>query len=199
MSAIERAEYLTSCQSELRFLATLEEGAILDVGCGPGWFLAACGNWVKVGTEVCERAAQAARKHAAIYPDLALISQRFDVVRAHHVIEHMDQPVREIRHIASLTKPGGWLIIGTPDFGSPCAARFRDNFRMLHDETHCSLFTGESLHRFVRDHGFEVIKLEYPFPERYATRSTWEAWGNTDAVSPPWPGNWITLYCQRKP
>jgi SAM-dependent methyltransferase len=120
-----------------------------------------------------------------------------DLVVCLHVIEHLSDPILAITEIRRILKPGGWAIISTPDFDSPCAKRFGDNYRMLHDRTHCSLFTLESMHRFIRDHGLEIRDLKFPFPERYATLGTFSRWADTSKMSPPWPGNWMTFYCVR--
>jgi SAM-dependent methyltransferase len=119
------------------------------------------------------------------------------VVMCYHVIEHVADPIEFIGDIRRVLRPGGWLILGTPDFASPCAKRFGDNYRMLHDPTHCSLFTLESMHRLLRDRGFTIQDVCFPFPERYATAETFARWNDTGSVSPPWPGNWMTFYCQR--
>jgi hypothetical protein len=91
--------------------------------------------------------------------------------------------------------------MSTPDFASPCAKRFGDHYRMLHDPTHVSLFTLESMHRFLRDHGFRIDDVRFPFPERLATAETMERWrrGPVDGEwSPPWPGNWVTFYASKE-
>ena len=120
-----------------------------------------------------------------------------DAVVCYHMIEHCKDPIFAIAEIRRVLKPGGWLILGTPDFDSPCAQRFGDNYRMLHDDTHCSLFTCESMHRFLKDGAFDIQEVKYPFPDRFATAETFARWHDTSKMSPPWPGNWMSFYCQR--
>jgi SAM-dependent methyltransferase len=199
-SEIERLNYLQDVAAELAFVNELQPGCILDYGAGLGWFLQSLPiAWAKTAAEIDEdavRALLAAGIHTV--RDLNELGPReFDVVVAHHVIEHLPNPINAIQHIRRVLVPNGWLILGTPDFASPCALRFGERYRMLHDKTHCSLFTLESLHRFVRAFGFTIERLAFPFPERYATAETMQRWNDTESVSPPWPGNWVTLYCRK--
>ncbi len=68
---------------------------------------------------------------------------------------------------------------------------------MFADPTHRNLFTRESMTKMLEDFGFAIEKLEYPFPERYATAENFMRWNDTSKISPPWPGNWMTFYCKR--
>lgn len=198
LSEEERCKYVADMWEELEFVSDLPRGKIVDIGCGPGWFLRELDGWYRVGVEIAPQAL-AALERAGIecYESTQDVdSYTADVVMCHHVIEHVPDPMAMMYEVRRILKRGGWLVMGTPDFESPCAIRFGANYRMLHDPTHCSLFTLESAHRMLRDYGFQVMRQAFPFPERYATESTWRRWHDTSNVSPPWPGNWFTLYAQ---
>jgi SAM-dependent methyltransferase len=200
ISEQERVSYLENIDEELLFVRSLEPGRIVDFGCGPGWFLESlCRHWDKMGIEIAPHAvAELQRKGITVVDSTAEVPDAWaDVVFCHHVIEHLSDPIAAIGEIHRMLCKGGWLIIGTPDFESPCAKRFGSNYRLLHDGTHCSLFTLESMHRFLRDHGFFIKTLHFPFPEKYATPENFARWNDTSKVSPPWPGNWMTFYCVR--
>lgn len=200
LSEPERLRYVGDMAEELAFLRTLTPGNIIDIGCGPGWLLDAIGSaWKRLGMDIAPEAqAEMERLGIISVPELEMVKDQWaDVVVAHHVIEHMADPLAEIGHMRAILKPGGWLVLGTPDFGSPCAVRFGDNYRMLHDPTHVSLFTLESMHRFLRDNGFTIHDVKFPFPSRYATPDNFARWNDTSKVSPPWPGNWMTYYARR--
>ncbi len=212
MSDKERETYLANIRRELDFVCGLRPAVrtLLDVGCGPGWFLSAISDSVgqRVGVEKSSVAAQEAERlnpGVYIYPgeldDMEFGAEAkasyFDVIFCHHVIEHIEQPELLLAEMHRVLMPGGHLIIATPDFGSPCAKRFGNNYRMLHDRTHVSLFTNESMHRFLRDYGFEIDEVDYPFPEQYVTAETMDRWNDTSKASPPWPGNWMTFYCRK--
>lgn len=101
-------------------------GRLLDMGCGEGSFLATAKSrgWEVSGAEVSEVAAQRAKAkvgedhifqtlEAAQYPD-----HFFDVVTLWDVIEHLPDPVRTLRRLCRVLRPGGHIIISTPNANS---------------------------------------------------------------------------------
>ena len=200
----ERERYLEDIGAELAFIAALPPGRVLDIGCGLGWLLSALGDdWRKFGVETSAFAASHAGAHGEIVNtellDCAFADSSFDLVVMHHVIEHMADPVANIEKARALLKSAGHLILATPDFDSGCARRFGANYRLLHDPTHIRLFSSDSMHRFLRDHGFAIAAVDYPYFEtRHFTPDNLERLFDTDRVSPPFHGNFMTFYC-RKP
>jgi SAM-dependent methyltransferase len=199
----EREAHLTNLAHEIDFIASLPTGRVLDVGCGLGWLLSALDNdWRKHGVEISSFAAEHAGNHAEIFNgpllDYPLPTEPFDLVVMHHVIEHMVDPATNIRRVFELLKPGGRLVIGTPDFDSGCARRFGSNYRLLHDPTHVSLFSSDSMHRMLRDNGFNVLQVDYPFFETsYFSKENLSRLFDVESVSPPFYGNFMTFYCQK--
>lgn len=202
---LERERYLEDLKIELSFINSLPIGRMLDIGCGLGFLLSGVASaWERHGVEVSEFAATHATQYANVfqgrleeagYPD-----GYFDLVVIYHVIEHVEQPEVLLQEIRRVLKPEGWLILGTPDFDSGAARRFGENYRMLHDVTHISLFSNESMHRFLRDHGFGIERVEYPYFEtRYFNRETLLALLDTSGISPPFYGNFMTFYCRKGP
>jgi hypothetical protein len=94
-----------------------------------------------------------------------------------------------------LLKDKGTFIIGTPDFDSGCARRFGKNYRLMGPE-HIRLFSNDSMHRFLRDHGFKINKVEYPFfNSRLFNKENLMRLFDTSKVSPPFYGNYMTFFC----
>jgi len=203
LSKSDRDNFIELTEGMWSFVVTAIEKsktqlAFLEVGCGPGWFRGGLdGRWY--GTELNDDAETVAKSfgYRMLKPKLSDITGSFDVIIMHHVIEHMPDPITEICHVHRILKRGGHLLLATPDFASPCAKRFGDRYRLLHDKTHCSLFTNESMHRFLRDFGFRILDVQYPFPDRYATAENMQRWLDGTGVSPPWPGNFMTFYCRK--
>lgn len=195
----EKVNFLSDRAEEIAFVNSLAPGVVLDFGCGPGWMLEAIDCATRLGIEVADDAIARLRGTSVEVRrqlwDVA--DQECDVAICYHVIEHLADPLDALTHLRRVLVPRGWLILGTPDFHSPCAQRFGDRYRMLHDPTHVSLFTNESMHRCLRDHGFVIHDVKYPFPDRFATQATFARWADRTSVSPPWPGNWMTFYCTR--
>ncbi len=200
----ERHTYLEDQGAELTFLNSLSGGRLLDVGCGLGYLLSGLdAKWERHGVEISSFAAKHAAKwgeirngtlEQATYP-----AAYFDLVVLYHVIEHMDKPIQILREIRRILRPGGWLVLGTPDFDSGCARLFGARYRLLHDSTHVSLFTNESMHRLLRDEGYVIEKVDYPyFSTRHFTKENLLRMQDAQGISPPFYGNFMTFYV-RKP
>ena len=205
--SLERERHLEDVAEELDFINSLPAargGRMVDVGCGLGYFLSGVSpSWERHGVEVsrfaAERATEWGRVHVGPLESAGYPDGWFDAVVLHHVVEHVDDPIALIQEIRRVMSPGAWLVLGTPDFDSAAARRFGDRYRLLHDPTHISLFTNESMHRFLRDHGFTIHRVEYPFFEtRHFTRQSLERLFDTGSVSPPFYGSFMTFYA-RKP
>jgi len=201
---IERDHKRELASEELSFINSLSPGKFLDIGCGTGSILEGINDeWDKHGIEVSKYATNIAQQygnvflgelHEAKYPD-----EFFDVVFLFHVIEHLKSPLDLLIEARRVLKSGGWLIVGTPDFDSACARRFGEKFRLLHDSTHISLFSNDSLHRMLSDHGFYVDHTAAAFFDtKYFTEENLLRLFNTDTISPPFYGNIMTKYCKKQ-
>lgn len=197
----ERDRALTGCSEITSFLHLLEPGKILDFGCGLGWILSDLDNgWDKYGIEVSQFAAKHASKYGKIFCGdyMEFQETNFDVVVLNHVIEHLPKPEEALAKITTLLKTGGILVIGTPNFDSGAARRYGEKFRLLNDPTHISLFSDDSLRRFVRDNGFTIEKVEYPFFD-----TPWFSEENLlrlmqlNVISPPFYGSFMTIFARK--
>ena len=196
-------------KDEIKFINNLikdgKKRKILDLGCGIGFASSLVDpNYEKYGLEVSEKAGELAKKHLTqvhigelkedTYPE-----EFFDVVFCHHVIEHVKDPINFIKFINKIIKTHGYLIIGTPNFDSPMAKRFGENFRLLHDKSHISLFGETGLRLLLEDNGFIVRKIEFPYFETsYFNKEDILKVFDSSGVSPPFYGNIMTLYCIKK-
>lgn len=183
----------------------IKKRKILDVGCGFGWLLKNLDNryWNKFGIEINEKAREVARKNKIkIFNSLkSLNNHKFDVISLVHVIEHMSNPVDDLKSLIKNIKNKGYLIIETPDFDCAMARRYNTNFRLLHDKTHISLFSSESLMRLIRDCDLKIIKIEYPFFEGpfFMKKHILQIFNsNKKLLSPPFYGSVVTIFAQKK-
>lgn len=199
----ERLEFLETVKTELKIIKNRPCGRILDVGCGPGFLLSGVDNaWKRYGVEISKFAAENARQWGSIFhgelKDADFADAYFDVVVLHHVIEHVMDPAKLILEVRRILKNDGLLILGTPDFDSVCARRFGENYRLLSDSTHISLFSLESTQRFLRDHGFVIDMLDFPFFDTpYFAEENLLRLFDTSYTSPPFVGNFMTFYCRK--
>ena len=199
----ERDKQVENIKQEIAFINQQQPGKIVDIGCGLGFLLSAIDSqWKKHGVEISKFASQYAENWGEIFhgtvEEANYQNGYFDVVVIHHVIEHIEKPEVMIQEIYRILREGGHLIIATPDFDSGCARRFGKNYRLLHDDTHISLFSYESMLRFLRDFGFLIDHVEFPFFETpYFTAENLMRLFDTTKISPPFYGNFMTFYCHK--
>ena len=124
---------------------------------------------------------------------------KFDVVFSYHVIEHLKKPEVFVQNARQLLKQNGYFILGTPNFDSACARRFKKNYRFFKDKTHISYFSENSLYRLLEDYGFKVQSVDYPYFEtEHFSKENLKRLFKTNKVSPPFYGNIMTFYCTKK-
>lgn len=200
----ERDKRISFCQEEINYINNLKPGKVLDVGCGLGFLLSGINsNWKKYGVELSEYASAYAKRYGTILcgvlREAEYESNSFDVVILNHVVEHFQNPIEELIEIRRILKPGGKLVLGTPDFECELAKRFGDNFRLLKDQGHISLFSTVSLYRLLIDLFFEVENVSYPFFEtEYFTEENLLRLFDVSKLSPPFCGSVVTFYAYKK-
>lgn len=123
----------------------------------------------------------------------------YNVILLYHVIEHLENPFFTIKTVYDKMEKGSLLIIGTPDFDSPIARRYGNKFRFLHDQTHISLFSLDSLKRMVRDIGFSIRHSEFPYfeTEYFTQDNLLKVLKDKNEIdnSPPFYGSKMTIFC----
>lgn len=145
---------------------------VLDVGCGNGRFLSllrefGAGDWRLVGVDFDDAAIEKCRKagfeaHAERIEDLPENEDGFDAAIMLQLIEHVEDPVDTCRQIFSILKPGGHVIIETPNVGGADYALFKKRWwGHYHFPRHWNLFSAQSLERMLTDQGFEIERSEY--------------------------------------
>lgn len=167
----------TAVARELRHLPRLPAvgGALLDVGCGDGSFLAhaqRCG-WQVLGLEPDPKAAQQARKGGVKViggglERLAGQAEAFEAITMSHVIEHVHDANDVLRTCYRLLKPGGQLWIETPNVDALGHRVFGVNWRGLEAPRHLVVFSARALSSALRRAGFAApTALPSPSPRRW--------------------------------
>lgn len=119
---LERANWILGALSRLQ----LESPKILDFGCGSGWFtteLAKSGSVTAI--DLSSAAIESARKRR---PDIEWIAgdlfehsfepSAYDLVVSQEVIEHVTEQQRYVALMAGALKPGGYVLLTTPNLKS---------------------------------------------------------------------------------
>jgi len=83
----------------------------------------------------------------------------FDVVRMNHVIEHLPDPIRTLQECARVLRPGGRLLISTPNVESLGHRIFRKDWLHLDPARHLWLFSARSLRVSVERAGLRIEAL----------------------------------------
>jgi 2-polyprenyl-3-methyl-5-hydroxy-6-metoxy-1,4-benzoquinol methylase len=100
---------------------------ILDLGCGSGWLTSILSRFgPTVGLDLSPGAIESARvKYPGVFfgtADLSAgfrVTEKFDVIVSHEVIEHLEDQAGHLRDIALALRPNGWLILTTPNAARP--------------------------------------------------------------------------------
>lgn len=198
-------ELINQCQS---IIMSNEIECVLDFGSGPGYLILSLldHHRSKLRLFAVEPSLLAQehlqKKGVEVHRSVnELVNQKFDFIIANHVIEHLFEPEQTLELLIDLLKPGGKILIGTPDFLSPSALFFRERYRMLFEPTHISLFSLDSLLRLTRYLGLEVEEVQMPFWDSpYFQQKTFEKVLNhsNEKVSPAFPGNFILVTARKK-
>lgn len=149
------------------YLDDMKPGRLLDVGCGDGRFLYEMKfrGWQVQGVEVDPQAVAVAREkyqldvqlgdlESAHYPD-----DTFDAITLRHVIEHLPYPVGTLNECKRILKPGGRLILVTPNTKSWGHSIFERHWLGLDQPRHLMIFSPSSLTLCARQAGFNQIQI----------------------------------------
>lgn len=110
----------------LRAIDTIESqgssrGKLLDIGCGFGFFLelARKRGWSVYGVEPCAHARSYALSRGINVDSENLFTrayedEMFDVITLFYVLEHLTDPMRYLREVNRILKPGGLLLLRLP-------------------------------------------------------------------------------------
>jgi SAM-dependent methyltransferase len=153
-------------------------GRLLDVGCGAGTFMAiaAARGWDVYGVEMnealvaeAEKAVGEGRVVCGAFEALDPEDAKYDVITLWDVIEHVLDPVSFIERAQRMLRPGGVIVICTPDEESVLAntgkailsvsgGRWNYPALALHPRYHTFFFSGTSLENLFEARGMSVVE-----------------------------------------
>jgi 2-polyprenyl-3-methyl-5-hydroxy-6-metoxy-1,4-benzoquinol methylase len=139
---------------------------LLDVGAGNGYFIMLAASefgFHATGLEISQRQIDFARDVVGVN----LLNERieehnevYDIVTAFNVIEHVPDPGAFLSVLTHCLRPGGILVITTPNPGC-IHARIKGlkKWGMIDPPHHINLFTLYALRTLLRNHG--LVEIEY--------------------------------------
>jgi 2-polyprenyl-3-methyl-5-hydroxy-6-metoxy-1,4-benzoquinol methylase len=144
--------YRAAALRELFWLAASDTGRLLDIGCGNGRPMRRLidAGWSAIGIDADVEAVAAARSAGLDARQGALKTQQFpdqhfDVILMSHVIEHLTDPLDELKECRRILKPSGSIVIATPNalsFGHRLCGRYWPG---LDVPRHLQIFTPNAL------------------------------------------------------
>lgn len=171
----------TAENSAAYLLPELSRGQhLLDVGCGPGTITCDLAGLVAPGRAVgldandgvlAQARATAAERGVTVEFEvgdiyhLRFADDSFDVVHAHQVLQHLNDPVAALREMRRVCRPGGIVAVRDSDYAAftwfpkePAMDRWLDVYRAVARGNGAEPDAGRRLLNWVRAAGFEEIR-----------------------------------------
>lgn len=173
---------------EVRSLGAVPGGRLLDLGCGSGLWLAGMRRlgWQVEGIDFDPAAATAAATRGLHVRCGSLEQQRFadatfNAITMSHVVEHLPNPVKTLTECARILKPGGRLILWTPNTASLGHHLLKQYWRGLEPPRHLHLFSPASVRALLEKAGFPRISVRSR-NSRFIWEQSYRLWRNRSGV-----------------
>lgn len=148
----------------------LKSGALLDVGCGTGEFIAYMKDrgWNTLGLEIDRNAADVAKSSgcSVIVGDpakVALPEKAFDLITLWHALEHLPDLNGAVSNVSAALKPGGRLAVALPNPGSFDARFYGSRWAAWDAPRHLYHFHPQDVEKLFSPKNFELMKC-YALP-----------------------------------
>jgi len=152
---------------KVMWIESCNRGKLLDIGCGQGKFLARMQNfgWNVSGVEPDAEAANIARERFGVEVAAGAVEKarfpdgHFEAVTMRHVIEHIHDPLSILMEVRRILKPGGNIIVTTPNAESMGHRHFGRSWFPLDPPRHLHLFSMSRLRACAERAGLQVKQM----------------------------------------
>lgn len=128
--------------------------SLLDYGCGSGHFLKLCrdeGYTAVAGYDA----------YSEHFTDRSVLDAKYDVVMSQDVLEHVESPREHLKTLGNLVKPGGLVVVGTPNAASIDLKNPEPRVHTLHQPYHRHIASSSALRAMGEAMGW-TLKKYYP-------------------------------------
>jgi SAM-dependent methyltransferase len=139
-----------------------------DIGCGSGFFLAFLREkgWTVAGVDSAAEHVDYAQKSLGLrdvviaqWPQYDAGAATYDLVSLIHVLEHLPDPVEGMRKAAGLLKPGGYLLVETPNVNAFARYVFSGRCNLFDAPRHLCLFSRATFNACAAAAGLKTVSL----------------------------------------
>ena len=159
-----RSRYILNILHKLK---PQNNSSLLDVGAGNGFFVSLAKNeyhFAATGLEISDREITFAKDIIGVNllkEDIFQHNELYDFVTCFNVLEHVPDPKAFFTQLVKTTKPGGYLVITTPN---PACIHTKvkgiENWHMVMPPHHLNLLTKKSLQLLYTAEGMQEIRYE---------------------------------------
>jgi len=144
-----------------------QKGRLLDVGAATGFLVleAKKRDWQAEGVEISKWAAEYGRKNLKVKMHVGDIfaagfkKDLFDAITMLDILEHLEDPIKELREAHRVLKKGGLIFIETINFDNFITKTLiRNNYKHMVPAYHLIYFGRCQLRAFLKKAKFQVIK-----------------------------------------
>lgn len=140
---------------------------IIDIGAGDGQLIsrAKLHKWNSYATEFDDQSVELCRQKGVIVHKGKLDAANyepgfFDVIFSIEVIEHINNPIEEIKNFHKILRKGGLVYVTTPNLNSISHTLLKDKWNIFHYPEHLCYYTPKTIEKLFTQAGFKKVSIE---------------------------------------